>query len=188
MFLFGTAVAFLVARTISGPGIYSSLSPFCDIFPVLSVCLWALLSHGPCCAERVCHFCKVLCSSPVPQRVSIDWLLFVTYIYTWTRLKVEVDMRRLLANWRRCLVLCVQQEGTFTRTTRVHDVAILFLVVRRLCCCCTKIKLPIVPTCSVSFPRKSLFLLRWMTYSLAEVNAYYSKVSPEKKSHHAASY
>ena len=29
----------------------------------------------------------------------------------WARLKVDVDMRKLLANWRRRLVLCVQQDG-----------------------------------------------------------------------------
>ena len=29
----------------------------------------------------------------------------------WSRLKPDVDMRKLLANWRRRLVLCVQQGG-----------------------------------------------------------------------------
>ena len=28
----------------------------------------------------------------------------------WARLKSDVDMRKLLANWRRRLVLCVQQN------------------------------------------------------------------------------
>ena len=29
----------------------------------------------------------------------------------WARLKADVDMRKLLANWRRRLVLCVQHNG-----------------------------------------------------------------------------
>ena len=29
----------------------------------------------------------------------------------WARLKADVDMRKLLATWRRRLVLCVQQNG-----------------------------------------------------------------------------